>query len=514
MKRLGVVAALLLSAGTVGATIDTKLVETKEVSNSAEFIQALQDAAATNALYTYGKYFCTFKLHPGVYDVSALAMDAKYHIYLPTFYCGQMLGLGEKPGDVVITGGGAAAADPKSVMWVSSGSFQSFVVSNLTVTGGYGGAAGGGINGGYTTLTKIKDCIITNNYSPSQGGGVYRATIERCLIRDNSAETRGGGVTAALCSDCEIVSNHVTVSTMLSTGGGGASDGSRLTRCVLKGNTSTAGGGGALDSSAVDCVFDGNDCSASGYGGQVFRGAYTNCVFRNSDSRKGMKSVHATVSYRANLVDCVISNVYCTNTLIEDGNLTRCRYTDNESTLNDGQISGDASKYSIVNSVFDHNRALSGRAASLFNGCNVVNCTIADNSFYATNTRFGALGIQGRRVNCVCAGNSPADYSYEAGNAPVMTNTYWVTQRTAPPEGFCSGGGQVANLYLKHDGDFPYLPRKSSPAHNGGYSDETILQQVGSTDYYGRPRVARGRLDAGAVERQLEDDTGLIIQYR
>jgi len=99
MKRL-LLASLALSACSAWALIDSFKYETKEVSNSAEFIQALQDASATNALYTYGRYICTFELHPGTYDVSSLAMHSSFHISLAPFYKGKMIGLGEKPEDV------------------------------------------------------------------------------------------------------------------------------------------------------------------------------------------------------------------------------------------------------------------------------------------------------------------------------------------------------------------------------------------------------------------------------
>lgn len=514
------IAVFLLSIPLISrALILTHFYETKNVSGTQEFMQALDDAVKTNALYEYGRYHCTFRLQPGVYDVSALEMHASYHIYLPAFYEGAILGLGEKPEDVVLVGGGEAKS--KGVMFVSSGNYQSFVVSNLTVTGGYCPSYGGGIAGGESQLTKVIDCIVTNNYAVLQGGGLWRLQAERCLIKDNRAGSWGGGASSASTTDCFVISNHQTVATGGNGGGGGTAWGNH-TRCLFLGNTSTAqGGGAAVPRYVVDSVFDSNFGVMNGasYGGHAWRGAYTNCVFRGYDAAKGSSSCIGGVAYCAKLVGCVISNNVAGHYMIANSLLDRCLFADNTTTVDAALITDyvnadrTLSDCRAINSVFKGNTGKAGTAATVLSSYTCVNCTFIDNVF-AASSRFGALGYRGARINCLAVGNTPYDYSAENGLVPAMTNTLWTTDwRTVASEAVV-GSGKVAGLeFDARIADAPLTPRKRSPACNAGFMDDAVAAAVGTIDFYGRPRVT-GTIDIGAAERQPGDDTGLNVIVR
>ncbi|MDD5677395.1 MAG: choice-of-anchor Q domain-containing protein [Kiritimatiellae bacterium] len=102
----------------------------------------------------------------------------------------------------------------------------------------------------------LRDSVISNNFSPSYGGGIYvtgKGMVDHCIIVDNySAANGGGGVSAggdSTVRDCTVVGN--TAYGITGGGGGGVyvNDVCLVERCVIRGNvanstTGTLGGGG------------------------------------------------------------------------------------------------------------------------------------------------------------------------------------------------------------------------------------------------------------------------------
>jgi predicted outer membrane repeat protein len=126
------------------------------------------------------------------------------------------------------------------------------ILDGFTITGG--NAKGGGIyiNPGFPT---IENCIITNNSSPWEGGGVFinqstsGAIFINTVFSNNDAGTRGGGI---YCN----TGGEIT-----------------LTDCTFTGNTATYDGGalyvgGNAKADITNCTFDTN--TAGYHGGGLF----------------------------------------------------------------------------------------------------------------------------------------------------------------------------------------------------------------------------------------------------
>ena len=91
-------------------------------------------------------------------------------------------------------------------------------LSGVTVTGAVVDVDGAGIYA--ESGTQIRRCIIRNNTTSQDGGGVYGGSLVNCLLAGNSAANGGGAANASL--------NHCTVAGNLgSVSGGGTKD------CVL-----------------------------------------------------------------------------------------------------------------------------------------------------------------------------------------------------------------------------------------------------------------------------------------
>ncbi len=183
---------------------------------------------------------------------------------------GGQLELEDNGGTQTITGPGAgvtiSGGGNSRVFQVDGGVTAS--ISGLTISGGSAGGAGGGlVNNGTTTIT---DCTISGNtvtrtvtygyygqqYSSDQGGGVFNsgtATLTDCTISGNTAFTeieRSG-------------QDYNTNYYFYGDGGGVFNSGTvTLTDCTVSGNDAGSAGGG-VDNSATanltDCTISGND---------------------------------------------------------------------------------------------------------------------------------------------------------------------------------------------------------------------------------------------------------------
>ncbi len=139
-------------------------------------------------------------------------------------------------------------------------------IRGLTITNGFYFYGGGiYIDSGAPT---ISDCIIRDNESLADGGGVYcyngsAPKLQRCLVEDNLAGYSGGGLAAAADSlvalyDCAIRGN-------IAADGGGLSflaGQPILDGCTVVNNTATGSGGGVFVAdgqvSIRNCILWGN----------------------------------------------------------------------------------------------------------------------------------------------------------------------------------------------------------------------------------------------------------------
>lgn len=141
-------------------------------------------------------------------------------------------------------------------------------ISGVTIRDGVAGGSrpqGGGVkNAGTLTMT---DCILTNNTVPSgsgsrNGGAIINAadgdgkatlTIERCLITENSSEGEGGGVgnvTYSSGSVAELTVRDSTIANNSADYGGGVAVYAQF--------------GGAVDATFINTTVSGNSASADG----------------------------------------------------------------------------------------------------------------------------------------------------------------------------------------------------------------------------------------------------------
>lgn len=117
---------------------------------------------------------------------------------------------------------------------------NSLVASNLALGRGTDGkvsvgiGTGGGINGSSTLAV---NCIISNNYSESRGGGIHLATGYNNLVVDNANGSNGGGVCGGSHYNTLILRNTSTAT------GGGAGYQTTLVNCTVMENTAPARAG-------------------------------------------------------------------------------------------------------------------------------------------------------------------------------------------------------------------------------------------------------------------------------
>ena len=158
-------------------------------------------------------------------------------------------------------------------------------IRGLTIAYGYGNLNGAGINAGGSpgSVIAVSDCVVNNNYSSTNGGGIFNSpglamTISNCTICGNYAGAVGGG----------IYNDHSTITVVASTlnnnsawlvGGGimndGQSGGSSATLTIsastCSSNSAWTGGGivnygksGSATLRINACTFSGNWNSAGG----------------------------------------------------------------------------------------------------------------------------------------------------------------------------------------------------------------------------------------------------------
>jgi hypothetical protein len=167
--------------------------------------------------------------------------------------------------------GGGAYAD-------STPLFQSTATVSNCVLAGNSAAYGGGAYG-----VILNNCLLTAN-SANAGGGACKCILNNCIVSNNTAngdgtqpgtEAMGGGAYTCTLNNCDLTANVSTAT------GGGASL-SKLTNCLIAGNSAVQGGG-ISGGRLYNCTIASNTATAAG--GVYPDGAtiLTNCiVFRNS----------------------------------------------------------------------------------------------------------------------------------------------------------------------------------------------------------------------------------------
>lgn len=476
-------------------------------------------------------------LAPKTYDLTGVRMskegDSGYAHLLVSTKC-TIAGTGSRRDDTILKGAGntdCEAGFPLKVLYVSA---AGTVISNLTITGGYDTKSkkfGGGVtyaNGG----NLVVDCIISNNYTTSSGGGlggkystvhtVDRVSAIRCLFVGNGADGCGGAMTCrgSYTLDC-VFSNNWTKSS-----GGAVMSGSHFGSKFYDNwcYSQTAGqGGGAVGrdyvndafiyhGSCVDCVFVGNGYTNKAVtGAAIYRAtAVSNCFFaaNHCETSNAMIAGVPIVSHCtfADHVDVPVM-MRCSDVPVE---VDSCVFTNN-AVGTDGFFYCDP--LVVRNSLFVNNQ-ISGHYCRS-GDCDFQNCTFVGNTGATT-----FLSSDCSAVNCVFAGNSPYEIPESASYIPYMTNCLWTSQvktndtMTTRLAAKCSGTSRlVADVKFKDPANGDYSPKGiRSPLYNAGYEDDAYLAALGKTDCAGGERRKFDKIDIGAFE--MQEKQGLTVIFR
>lgn len=480
----------------------------------------------------------TIRIHPGVYDLTGLPMTSATRgadgavttsgtVLSFSSFGGALVGLGERPGDTVIRGGGEA----DSCRLLSLG--KVCVVSNLTFTGGWVSGmseSGGVVSGANGTFT---DCVFSNNYARNFGGvfdGVK--TVTRCRFIGNRAGSGGvlrpitdGKKDPTLLRDCSFEGN-VAEATYANAGlsGGVSFYGCTWSNCVFVGNSAKIGGvfGTVYSHTNVvlDCRFERNTAENGSVAAFGALAAATNCTFVGNVSLvsgsnllgldPASKAAYA-VGAGGDLFACTIA----ANTgmpLVVGATLRSCVLRGNVG--NRANANPLFMNCALYNSLVTENRGGKHDMSQIVGGDSAAlyNCTVASNAFCAVNYSV-AGGADG--INTVFAGNSLVDkeigafvkrQDVNAKNRPAaLTNCLW-TAAVGVLDTLSAVGCQLVT-----DRDLRFVDaavgdwsiRRRSVARNAGWSDAAYLDAVGETDLLGAPRVFAkdgGQIDVGCYE--------------
>lgn len=528
MKRtanlLAAVSCAALAAGPLSAAV-----------NDVFDVYTVDDL--TNACAKATANFNTIRVHPGAYDLTGMPMKpatraadgsvtASGTTLAISTYDGRLIGLGARPDDTVIKGGGEA--DSCRLL-----SFAKIcTVSNLTFTGGWvsGASDSGGVEaGGNGTFT---DCVFSNNYARNFGGALDQPkTVTRCRFVNNRAGS--GGVLRPIAStskdptlvrDCRFEGNSADVEGSAQNGGV-SYYGCTWSNCVFVGNSAKRGGvfGPTYGHAniATDCRFEGNAATESGsVAADDALAAATHCTFVGNATSAGGSGMVGT---GAELVACTLA----ANTgmpLVVAATLRRCTVRGNVGNRANSNplFSGCAFYSSLIAENLGGAHSMSQICSGM--GGALYNCTVVSNAYQAANYSVADGDVS---VNTIFAANLLVDadgnilqrQDLNAKNLPAaLTNCLWTATAGTVPGEAAVGGRLVTEAALRFAdaaaGDWSI--RRKSVARNAGWSDAAYLEAVGAIDLRGLPRVFSGdgaEIDVGAYECNVTP-MGLLMLLR
>ena len=544
LLRTGAFAAIaLLFAPVAQAAYEATVPAPNGVGDVVALTNALAEANALGSAAT-DRLNARIWLNPGVYDLSGIYMTSGNHLYLMQSQGGMIAGLGEKPGDTILVGGGEA--EGHRVLQVSGSNYDWMTISNLTVTGGWTSSDGGGIAGNGTT--RYSHLIVSNNYAAGSngggGGGCLRGRAEHCFFADNRVGTGtrygggfwtdgGGGQMdkfvqgAWHCTFSNNVSGYI---------GGALCLKGKCIDCTFVDNIANYGGAvscGAVDWSwnashftnsteILDCKFIGNTLSEWGHGSAIYNTAavgvpVSNCVFTANDTTVGGYGV----IHKGDLYDCIVTNNVRVEQTFYNCNLTRCYVADNRGTGNGNAIDNVSADCAYTNSncIFLNN--IQEKYGFISSRKIVVNCTYVGNVTQG-GANYGDICRRCRMWNTVLdknyqdKGKDPYYWcdvrAHDAnGDQPlVMTNCVFGradSYTTLDANGYVTNDGvantwKVSNMKFADAANGDYTPKTSSPLYNAGCQEPWLLALLGETDLAGNPRVFGAGIDIGAYECQ------------
>lgn len=165
-------------------------------------------------------------------------------------------------------------------------------VKNCLISNNYSKTNGGGFSqtpGPNPGLTIIENCKFVGNEAKKHGGGIYdcgNATYKSCQFCNNYAKQDGGGIYCTSFAEKSLFSS-CTISNNTAKDGGGIStneQGAMFWNCLINNNTAESGGGGYINGATnlFNCTIAKNE-AASNYGGV--------CISQPSSQRQLMNCI-------------------------------------------------------------------------------------------------------------------------------------------------------------------------------------------------------------------------------
>ena len=497
--------------------------------------------ALTNALADYTAYDTKIFLEPGVYDLRGVYANANSHLRFDSPYISgkgaqkrYLIGLGEKPGDTILLGGGEAEAH--RVIEATGNNYGCATISNMTITGGWTSGDGGGVSG--NGVVKIYDCIISNNHATGTwaaggGGAVESTAVTNCIFRGNKVTYESGGGLYTTMANASVVGCTFEDNASAKGGAGLWAGGTQVSNCVFRNNASGSGAGGGLYVtgmvSVAKCRFEGNTSKNPGGGlwangatvsDSYFRGNVggSKCYDVATDSRDSHTTLERCILvgeesrsglFFENLVfrDSIVSNYFSTSdNVFRTCDMYGCLIVGNKATYSGGGVPVDrgGGVTTNANCVFLRNNSYIN---SITDNKTIVNCLYVENT--NNSLAYGYIVKNGKCYNTVFLDNSiGGTKDFRSGAyVPMVNCTYsYIVDPQLPDDGSCVGCFKMtrAQMRLLHDPAMPFAVRASSPLRNKGYEEDWILSILGDKDFYGLPRVSWGRLDIGPTESQGE----------
>ena len=186
----------------------------------------------------------TIKIEEGDYNLPDTAMHTDNNFGLSTLLVNKvkLVGLGSSPSDVKLVGAGSK----RIVFLNNSGVLQNLMITNGNATVKYNNGSnsdrGGGVYCGSNTV--MTNCIVAG-CAARLGGGVYcppasSAILRNCYVHDNYSISDGGGLYNVTAHGCRIADN-------ISGGGGHKHNTNEATLIDCDVSGTTVAGGSALN---------------------------------------------------------------------------------------------------------------------------------------------------------------------------------------------------------------------------------------------------------------------------
>ena len=555
MKLLKVAVATIAAACAFDAF--AAFVRTIEAPGGVGNVTSLTNVLAEfNALSTDDRKNARIYFEKGTYNLSGVYMTGTHHITVASSQGGLFAGLGDGPEETILLGGGEAEAHGV-LMFGGGGNWGFNTISNLTLTGGWTTANGGGISGGSSAV--YKNLIVSNNFARGSGngtggGGCFSGRAYNCRFYNNRTSERwGGGMATSGDSYCNMVAtegqgawNCTFVDNSAQQYGGGLAinGGGRCVGCSFTNNTTSGSGGGVyvktvnyrsknqadytpLTSQIVDCTFVGNAGTGSGFYTASGLVVVSNCVFKLN---KG-----GATAVRGDINDCIFECNTNATGVVGNSAMNRCVVRNNAVTSRYATAidycDTDTSVLTNANCLIESNGYLDEYGKILYRKA-YVNCTISGN-YMPSGGNYGYPSRDCTFWNCVLFDNkistsTKRDVRTKAKDgtalAVCMTNCVFVSSdldaADIGADGVVTHDGlgacrQLAKSALKlvdePNGD--YTPTTRSPLYGTGCADDWILSLVGDKDLAGNQRMFGGGLDIGAYECQLNKPGAMLIVW-